>query len=101
MKPSPPLSSGAQVALLAVTLLGLLAMCLVAANDGFTHSSKRGGSPIFVSGPEAYLAAVPFFAMSVLALIAVLRARKATPVGFLGAAVIYCLVGFGFFIIAR
>jgi hypothetical protein len=72
MNPSTRLSAAAQIALLAVAVLGLLVICLVATNGGFTHSDKRGITSVFVPAPEAYLAAVPFLAMSILALAVVL-----------------------------
>ena len=101
MKSSPQLSGPAQAALLALAVLGLLAMCLVAAKGGFTHSDKRATSSVFVAAPEAYLAAIPFLAMSILALVAVLRARKASAKGYILASAMYIALGCIFYFLAH
>jgi hypothetical protein len=101
MKPPEAISAGAQFALLAVAVLGLLALSLVVANNGFTHKGKGLAQSVFVPSSSAYLAAIPFFAMSVLALVALLRARKESFVGCLVASFAYILLGYGFYVLAR
>jgi len=76
-------------------------MSLVVAMGGFTHTGKRSTTSVFVPAPEAYLAAIPFLAMSILALVALLKARKASAKGYILASVAYISLGYVFYFVAR
>jgi hypothetical protein len=75
----------------ALALLGMLGGCLILAKDGFTASNKRGGWTVFVPIPQAYVMAAIIFAMSVLAIIWLLREVKVRPLGYLLVATGYVL----------
>jgi cytochrome bd-type quinol oxidase subunit 2 len=77
MKPSPVPGAGAQLAIAALVLLGMIGGCLILAQSGFATSPKRGGPSVFVPAPQAYLLAAILYAMSAIGLLALLRARQA------------------------
>lgn len=89
MKPATIMSPGAQIAVAALVLLGLLGGCLIVAYSGFGTSPRRGGPSTFVPAPEAYLLAALMYAMSSIGLLALLRSRKASGLVILLAAVLY------------
>lgn len=60
----------------ALAALGLVGGCVVIAGEGFLSSGKRGGSPVFVPPPQAYVMAAIMFAMSALAAYWLLREAK-------------------------
>lgn len=89
MKPNTTLNPGAQIAVAAIVLLGLLGGCLIVAYAGFGTSPRRGGPSTFVPAPEAYLLAALMYAMSSVGLLALLRSRNASGPVLLLAAVVY------------
>ncbi|MBX3713232.1 MAG: hypothetical protein KF800_14825 [Lysobacter sp.] len=66
----------ARVSIAAMFVLGLLGGTLVVAYSGFETSPRRGGTPVFVPAPEAYFIAAIMYAMSCLAMLALLRNRN-------------------------
>lgn len=64
------------MAVAALILLGLIGGSMIVADAGFTTSSKRATSSIFVSGTPAYLVAAIMFSMSVLGMLALMRERR-------------------------
>ncbi len=101
MKPSLTITWGTQLSLLAVSMLGLFAAAFVVAQDGFTYSAKRRGTEIFVPAPEAYFVAAIFFVMSVLALLAILQARRASALNYGLATCIYGILAFAFISVSK
>jgi hypothetical protein len=95
MKPSPVPGTGAQVAIAAIVLLGMVGGCLILAQSGFATSPKRGGPSVFVPAPQAYLLAAILYAMSAIGLLALLRAWQASGPVLAGAAVSYLSVAAG------
>jgi hypothetical protein len=77
MKPSPVPGAGAQLAIAAIVLLGMVGGCLILAQSGFATSPKRDGPSVFVPAPQAYLLAAILYAMSAIGLLALLRAWQA------------------------
>ena len=76
MKTSADIDPLAQITVTALALLGLLGGSLVVAHSGFSTSPKFGGIPVYVPAPQAYFMAALMYAMSIIGLIALLRARK-------------------------
>jgi hypothetical protein len=77
MKPFPVPRAGAQLAIAALVLLGMMGGCLILAQSGFATSPKRGGPSVFVPAPQAYLLAAILYAMSAIGLLALLRTWQA------------------------
>lgn len=76
--PAPStLRRGQFASVCALGLCGLVGGCLILSQQGFTTSGKRGGWSIFVPAPQAYVMAAIMFALSALALLWVLRERRA------------------------
>jgi hypothetical protein len=75
VKQQSPLSLPLQLSIGALVLLGMVGGSLIVANSGFETSPRRGGSPTFVSAPEAYALAAVMYAMSGTAAIALFRNR--------------------------
>ena len=71
-----PLGLGAQLAVAALIVLGMLGGSLVVSHSGFGTSPKHGGPSTFVPAPQAYLLAVLMYAMSAVGLLALLRNRR-------------------------
>ena len=76
MKSPVELGLAAQISILAIILLGMLGGSLIVAYSGFGTSSKHGGPSVFVPAPLAYLLAAPMYGMSVIGVIALLRAQR-------------------------
>ena len=76
MKKSHDLSPAAQVAVVAIVLLGLLGGSLIVAYSGFGTSPRRGGASVFVPVPEAYLMAAAMYGMSFIGMLALLQNRQ-------------------------
>lgn len=70
------LGRGAQLAVAALVVLGMLGGSLIVAQAGFATSPRRGGPSTFVPVPEAYVLAATMYGMSVLGLLALLRNRR-------------------------
>ena len=73
--PAPPLNLPAQISVAALCILGLLGGTLIVAYSGFETSPRRGGVPVFVPAPQAYILAATMYGMSCLAMLALLRNR--------------------------
>jgi cytochrome bd-type quinol oxidase subunit 2 len=65
----------AQAAIAALALLGAIGAALALAHGGFESSPKRGGAPTFVPLAQAWLFVAAMHAMSLLALLALVRLR--------------------------
>lgn len=75
----------------ALALLGMIGMCLIFAEQGFTTSSKRAHWSIFVPLPQAYIMAGIMFALSSIAVLWLLQQAKANLLGYLVTIVAYVL----------
>ncbi len=75
MKDTPPLNLPARISIAALFILGLLGGTLIVAYSGFETSPRRGGTPVFVPAPQAYIIAAAMYVMSCLAMLALLRNR--------------------------
>ena len=91
MKPIENLGRGAQIAVFALIVLGLLGGSLIIAHSGFETSPKtRGVQSVFVPLPQAYLMAALMYGQSFIGMLVLLRVRKTSKTGiFLG------VVGYG------
>jgi hypothetical protein len=96
MKPSPVPGAGAQLAIAALVLLGMVGGCLVLAQSGVATSPKRGGPSVFVPAPQAYLLVAILYAMSAIGLSVLLRVWQAARLAIAGAAVTWILVAAAF-----
>jgi hypothetical protein len=77
MKPAENLGRGAQMAIMALVVLGLIGGSLIIAHAGFETSPKtRGVQPVFVPLPQAYLMAAAMYGQSFIGMLVLLRARK-------------------------
>ena len=82
MKPVENLGRGAQIAIAALVVLGLVGGSLVIAHSGFATSPKtRGVHSVFVPLPEAYLMAALMYGQSFIGMLVILRARKVSKIG--------------------
>lgn len=59
----------------ALCVLGMLGGSLIVAYSGFETRPPRGTTSVFVPAPEAYILAAIMYAMSLLALLALIRER--------------------------
>ena len=96
MKPTPPLNAPVQFFTAVIVLLGMLGGCLIVAHSGFGTSPKHGGPSVFVPAPQAYLMAATMFGMSLIGMLALLRARQLSKPAVALAAVAYCAVAVAF-----
>jgi hypothetical protein len=55
-------------------LLGMVGGSLIVAHGGYETSPRRGGSPVFVPAPQGFIIAAMMYGMSVLGMVALLRA---------------------------
>ena len=79
MKPVENLGQGAQIAIMALVVLGLIGGSLVIAHSGFETSPKtRSVQPVFVPLPQAYLVVAALYAQSIIGLLVLLLAHKTT-----------------------
>jgi hypothetical protein len=92
MKPRPPLGLGAQVAVAAMVILGMVAGTLIVAHAGYSSSPKRGGVTVFVPAPQAYFLAAPLFGMSVIGWVALIWERRQSVVQTVLSVALYGLV---------
>lgn len=89
MKPAPVLNPAVQFFTAAIVLLGMLGGCLIVAYSGYETSPKRGSIPVFVPAPQAYLLAATMFGMSLIGMLALLRARRFSMPAIAAAVVVY------------
>lgn len=75
MNDTPALNLPARLSIAALLVLGLLGGSLIVAGSGYETSPRRGGASVFVPAPGAYLVAATMYAMSALAMLALLRHR--------------------------
>ena len=81
----------AQIAsVLSLGLLGLLGGCLILAQGGFTSSGKRGGWSVFIPPPQVYVMAAIMFALSLLAVLCLLKEVQAKRATVVYAFIAYC-----------
>jgi hypothetical protein len=90
------LSLPLRLSIAAMFILGLVGGTLIAAYSGFETSPRRGGTPIFVPAPQAYIIAAAMYGMSCLALLALLRSRTKSLVWAGGAVAAYVLLAWIF-----
>lgn len=75
MNEPPSLNLPLRLSIAAMFILGLLGGTLIVAHAGYETSPRRGGTPVFVPAPEAYIIAAAMYGMSCLAMLALLRDR--------------------------
>ena len=73
-----PLSLGAQLAVVALVVLGAVGGGLIVAHSGFGTSPKYGGPSAFVPAPQAYFLAVVMYSMSVTGMLALLQSWQSS-----------------------
>ena len=74
---STPVDGLAQLAVAALCLLGIIGGWLILVVGGFTHAPHRySKEATFVDGPAAAVMAIIFFALAVIGVVVLLRARK-------------------------
>ncbi|MEO8013892.1 MAG: hypothetical protein ABI642_07090 [Polaromonas sp.] len=95
MKSPVVLSAGAQAAVAALIMLGMVGGSLIVAYSGFGTSPRHGGSSTFVPAPQAYLLAATMYGMSAIGLLALLSNRKASRTVITLAAVAYAIAAAG------
>ena len=82
MKPVENLGRGAQIAVMALVVLGMISGSLIIAHTGFETSPKtRGAQPVFVPLPQAYLMVAAMYGQSFIGMLVLLRARKISKTG--------------------
>ena len=82
MKPVENLGRGAQLAIFALVILGLIGGCLIIAYSGFETSPKtRGVHRVFVPLPQAYLMTAAMYGQSIIGMVVLLRNRKTSFMG--------------------
>lgn len=82
MKPTENLGRGAQIAVVALVVLGLIGGSLIIAHTGFETSPKtRGAQPVFVPFPQAYLMFAAMYGQSFIGMLVLVRARKISKTG--------------------
>lgn len=82
MKPAEKLSRGAQIAVMALVVLGLIGGSLIIAHLGFETSPKtRGAQSVFVPLPQAYLMVAAMYGQSFIGMLVLLRARNISIIG--------------------
>ncbi len=75
MNESPSFNLPLRISIAAMFILGLVGGTLVVAYSGYETSPRRGGTPVFVPAPQAYIIAAAMYGMSCLAMLALLRSR--------------------------
>ena len=75
MNESPSFNLPLRISIAAMFILGLVGGTLIVAYSGYETSPRRGGTPVFVPAPQAYIIAAAMYGMSCLAMLALLRSR--------------------------
>lgn len=96
MSRAPDLNLPARLSIAALFFLGLLGGTLIVAYSGYETSPRRGGTSVFVPAPEAYFIAAIMYAMSCLAMLALLRDRSRSLALSAAAVLVYPLLAWGF-----
>ena len=73
-----PLSPGAQLAVVALVVLGAVGGGLIVAYSGFGTPPKYGGPSTFVPAPQAYFLAVVMYSMSATGMLALLQSWQSS-----------------------
>ena len=95
MNPVKNLGLGAQIAIIALVVLGLGGGCLIIAYSGFlTLPKTRSVHSVFVPLPEAYLMAAVMYGQSVIGMLVLLQDRKTSYIGIFLSCVGYVAVAF-------
>ena len=95
MNPVKNLGLGAQLAIIALVVLGLVGGCLIIAYSGFATLPKtRGVHSVFVPLPAAYLMAAVMYGQSVIGMLVLLRDRKTSYIGIFLSCLGYVAVAF-------
>jgi hypothetical protein len=95
MKPPENLSLGAQIAVMALVVLGLIGGSLIIAHTGFETSPKtRGAQSVFVPLPQAYLMVAAMYGQSFIGMLVLLRDRKISKIGIFLSVLGYAAVAF-------
>jgi hypothetical protein len=90
MKLPEKLGLGAQIAIMALLILGLIGGSLIIAHTGFETSPKtRGAQSVFVPLPQAYLMVAAMYGQSFIGMLVLLRARKISNMG-----IFLCVLGY-------
>ena len=88
----PSLTTAAQLSIAALVLLGMVGGSLIVAHGGYETSPKRGGVPVFVPAPQSFIVAAMMYGMSVLGMVALLRAHHQSRTTIAIACVLYAIV---------
>ena len=73
-----PLSPGAQLAVVALVVLGMVGGGLIVAYSGFGTSPKHGGPSTFVPAPQAYFLAAVVYSMSATGMLTLLQSWQSS-----------------------
>jgi hypothetical protein len=92
MRSPAVLSFAAQVAVVAIVLLGLFGGSLIVAHSGFSTSPRHGGLSTFVPAPQAYLLAATMYGMSIIGMLVLLRGRIQSRIATVFAVALYTVV---------
>lgn len=90
------LTGPARISVGALLLLGFLGGSLIVAYSGYETSPRRGGTSVFVPTPEAYVIAACMYAMSCLAMLALLRSRTTRTAVAVAALGVYVVTAYAF-----
>lgn len=95
MKPNGNLGRGAQIAIMALVILGLIGGSLIIAHAGFETSPKtRSVQTVFVPLPEAYVMVATMYGQSLIGMLVLLRVRKTSKIVSLLVALAFAALAF-------
>ena len=90
------LSVAARISIAALVLLGMIGGSLIVAHGGYETSPKGGGTPVFVPAPQGFIVAAMMYGMSVLGMIALLRAWHSSRATVAAAVALFAIVAMVF-----
>lgn len=90
------LSTAAKISIAALVLLGMVVGSLIVAHGGFETSPKRGGASVFVPAPQGFFIAAMMYGMSVIGLVALLRASLRSTATVATAIALYVILAVAF-----
>jgi hypothetical protein len=90
------LTTAAQISIAALVLLGMLGGSLIVAHGGYETSPRRGGLAVFVPAPQGFIIAAMMYGMSVLGMVALLRAWLQSRTTIAIALLLYAFLAFMF-----